>query len=487
MDIQDLCARCLNGADGQVITPSMAYTYVKSPFSLWCEFHGPEDAKDPLSRFQKLLFEEGGRHERSVVAHLYPDAEPVEWDEPEEGFRLTVQIMSSGGPAVHGAPLFFLPDGLHGVVDLIERVDGRESVFGDFHYVVKEIKSAKNIGDEHRLQAAMSNYLLGKVQGHTPSRYYVIDREGEHHEYEYDEDEVAELVDRIRDIQAGEAVDPIYGGAIWPWESHTNELAIDAKDVSLIGGVGRKRRERLRAGGYMSVELVAEASPDELQQIHGIGPATGHRLVNAARAMEEESHIRIGEVNLPGCTTEVFFDLEGTAHQAMNGELVDMDYMIGALVRREGEEEFQAFVAHGIDDEGRMFREFMEWVTGLRDAHLFHWHNYENWRLKRMSQRYGKTTKVNRLLLERTTDLHGVATDAFAFPTHSNSIKSVASYMGFEWQHEDVSATESVAMYFEYLEDPDGNEAVLDKIVDYNRDDCVATRVVKDWLAERVS
>jgi len=487
MDVEALCSRCLDGDSRSTVTPSMAYKYVKSPFSLWCDFHGPEDAKDPVNRFQELLFESGGRHERKVVAQLYPHAEAVAWDEPEEGFRLVLDFMASGGPAVHGAPLFFLPDGLHGVVDLIERVDGGSSVFGDFHYEVKEIKSAKNIGDEHRLQAALSNHLLGKIQGHTPDTYFVIDREGEPRAYDYDEDEVAELMGRIRELQAGTTVDPVFGGGIWPWESYTNERAIETRDVSLVCGVGPTRRGQLVAGGYETVEQVAGASPDALQEIHGIGPATGHSLVNAARAMAEECHIRVGPLTLPRCTTEIFFDLEGTGQHAVDGELVDMDYMIGALVRRQGEEEFRAFVARGIDEEGRMFREFMEWVTDLDDAHLFHWHNYEKWRLKRMGRRYGMAAEVTRLLRAGTTDLHPVATDAFAFPTYSNSLKDIAPYMGFEWRHDDVSATESIAMYFEYLNDPAGNEAVLEKIVDYNRDDCVATRVVKDWLAERVT
>lgn len=127
---------------------------------------------------------------------------------------------------------------------------------------------------------------------------------------------------------------------------------------------------------------------------------------------------------------------------------------------------------------------FLDWIAQLDDPHLFHWHNYENWRLKRMGRRYGRMAEVEMLLSERTTDLHRVATGAFVFPTYSNSIKNVAPYMGFEWRHDDVSATESIAMYFEYLNDPDGNASLLEKIVEYNRDDCVATAVAKDWLAE---
>jgi predicted RecB family nuclease len=66
-------------------------------------------------------------------------------------------------------------------------------------------------------------------------------------------------------------------------------------------------------------------------------------------------------------------------------------------------------------------------------------------------------------------------------------LKQIAPYLGFKWRQKDVSATESIAMYFDYVKDPIGNETNLQKIIDYNEDDCVATRVIKDWLASIVA
>ncbi len=42
----------------------------------------------------------------------------------------------------------------------------------------------------------------------------------------------------------------------------------------------------------------------------------------------------------------------------------------------------------------------------------------------------------------------------------------------------------SINLYQKYLDDPKLNRDGLDLILDYNRDDCVATRVVKDWLCK---
>ena len=72
---------------------------------------------------------------------------------------------------------FYLPDGLVGRIDVLERSDEHESVFGEYHYIVKEIKLAKNIMDYHRLQTAYYTYIIGKIQEYTPDHYIVINRD----------------------------------------------------------------------------------------------------------------------------------------------------------------------------------------------------------------------------------------------------------------------------------------------------------------------
>ena len=64
------------------------------------------------------------------------------------------------------------------------------SIFGNYHYIVKEIKLARNIQNAHIFQAAFYNYLLGKIQGYTPNSFYLINRDLEETEQVYDETEL---------------------------------------------------------------------------------------------------------------------------------------------------------------------------------------------------------------------------------------------------------------------------------------------------------
>ena len=59
--------------------------------------------------------------------------------------------MVSGTDTLHGMPIYYLPEGIFGITDLLEKSDAAGSVFGNYHYTVKEVKLAKNIKDNHLL------------------------------------------------------------------------------------------------------------------------------------------------------------------------------------------------------------------------------------------------------------------------------------------------------------------------------------------------
>lgn len=481
-------AECLTGDKPTAITPNDVYTYVGLPFAAWCDFHAPEDAKQPPDRFQQHLMQAGMQHERDLVEDRFPDARPLEGETDEELFRSTIDAMALGAPSVHGGRLFYLPDGVWGRFDIIERVDSGTSRFGDYHYVVKEVKSATNLREDHRLQAAAYSYILARVQGYEPGTYYLVDGNGEETPYDYDEAEVLEILDAVRAIRDGtREPPPVYGGTDGGWSAYTNQQAIERNDASLLQGVGKATRERLEAAGFSTVDDIREASRSDLTDVHGVGKATADRLKVHAEVLDSGEHVQVGDVDLPDAEIEIFLDLEGTANNPYDGVQQDMDYLIGCLLREGGpggDEEFAPFVAHDFDREGEMFHEFADWLGALPDnIKMYHWHNYESWRFERMADRYVIPSDVRRKLFDNLVDLHAVAKDAFVFPTYGNSIKQVAPYMGFEWRHDDVSGTEAIAMYYEYVDDPKGNAELLEKVIDYNEDDVVATRVVKDWLA----
>lgn len=482
MNIRKLFESCLADKADVRLSGTTIYQYVKSSFLVYCENFVPEEKKDPTTDFHKLLLEQAKNHEEAVVQEAYPGMVPLEYVDLKDGFWKVLEGMSKGVRAIHGGPLFFLPEGLLGIPDILERDDSAPSVFGRYHYIVKDVKLAKNIHNHHRLPTAYYNYLLGKIQGFTPDTYFVINRDGETFAYPHDEIEVWGVLEEVRQILRGKPVEPTYGACDWPWETYCNEEAKKRNDISLVGGVGPAHKERLAAAGYRTVQDLAKASVADPTRIHGIGKLTANKFVTRARALTTGKPIQIGSVDFPAKKTEIFVDLEGTGQQLGDAQLIDMNYLIGILVRKDGAVAYTPFLAQNQDGEEAMFRQFVKWLQKQRDFIVYHWHHYERTRLKGLVETYGVDIRAEKMLFDNMRDLYKDATTAFVFPTYGNGLKEVAASFGFQWRHEEVTALESIAYYFEYLEDPTKNKAKLQKVIEYNEDDCKATMFMKDWL-----
>lgn len=102
-------------------------------------------------------------------------------------------------------------------------------------------------------------------------------------------------------------------------------------------------------------------------------------------------------------------------------------------------------------------------------------------------EKYEIDNETQGMVLDNMIDIHKVATNSIIFPTYGNGLKQLAKYVGFSWRHKDISATESIKIYLDFVEEPKANETSFQKVKDYNEDDCIATRILKDWLVSEKS
>jgi len=487
--VEEILHRCLSGARKGDLTAQNISLYHTSPYAIYCEKFVPEENRDPMSPYRELLHERGTEHEKKVIETSYPEGEAVEYKEPEEGFMKLLEAMARGTEIICGLPLFYLPENMQGIIDILQKRTGHSLVFGDYYYLVKEIKLAKNIREEHIIQGAFYTYLMGQIQGYLPERFSIINRDYEEQEYRYAdyEESLTRAVEGTRAILHGREVPtPTYNGCEWPWETYCNHEALRTRDVSVVGQVGPKTKANLVAHGFKKIWDISSAKAEDLQKVPRIGAATARKLILSAQAIKKGEVIPLdpSALKFPEKKAEIFLDLEGTDQPGHEDELVhQVDYLIGTLIRKDGKEEYTSFIAHRPEDEGAMFREFMEFMRTQRDYVMYHWHNYEYWHIKKLAERHGLEHEVQTLLLPHMVDLHKMATRAYVFPTYGNGLKEVAGYLGFKWRHDDINALDAIAYYLKYQDDPAGYQAEIQAIVDYNEDDCMATRVVRDWLS----
>ncbi|MGZ3596269.1 MAG: hypothetical protein ACXVAD_11925, partial [Syntrophales bacterium] len=150
--VDEIYRRCLDGPSKGGLTAQNVSLYHASPFTIFCEAFVSAEKRDPMSPYRELLLERGREHERRVIDTAFPSCRRFHYETPEEGFRRLLNEMASGVEVISGPPLFYLPENMRGRIDVLEKRSDHYSVFGNYYYIVTEIKQAKRIKKEHILQ-----------------------------------------------------------------------------------------------------------------------------------------------------------------------------------------------------------------------------------------------------------------------------------------------------------------------------------------------
>ena len=486
MNVEEIYRQFTVGSRDNAVRAGWVERYLESPITFWCGLHAPKDAREPMTDFQQHLFDVGNSHQDLVNDRMYPGGIQEIFTNEEEGFHRSLEVMAAGSPLIKNMPLVSWPDGLTGRPDVLQRVDGTPSIFGDFSYRIVEVKSSRRLRESQKLQAALYNRVLGLIQGYEPPEFEMVNRDFEVVPVVMAEvdDRLNEVLEEVREIMAGKAVDFCYGVAGWPWTTFVDQQAVLNNDVSLITGVGSAVRLNLVDAGYRTIESIATANETELVSINRIGPASAKKMVVSAQALNENRPLRREELGeLIHGKTEVFFDFEGAQdHDLVEGQEL-VNYLIGAVYRMPGSEaKFIPFFADTFGQEGENLVAFLEWANSLEDPVFYHWHHYERTHLMKMVERYGVDQQLADSVLDRLEDLSPWTTKGFAFPAYGESLKSIAKCLDFSWRQADVSGVGSMDLYLKYIESGSTDETSKQKIIIYNEDDCFATMHIYDWV-----
>ena len=75
---------------------------------------------------------------------------------------------------------------------------------------------------------------------------------------------------------------------------------------------------------------------------------------------------------------------------------------------------------------------------------------------------------------------YDVVQKATMWPNRDHSIKTLATFLGFQWRDAHHSTAASIEWFDQWVQT--GNPAIRQRIIEYNEDDCRATRVLLDGI-----
>jgi uncharacterized protein len=463
-----------------MLTAGDIHTFTACPRWTFLDFNGDRRARHSPSEFALKLQADGQIHESAVLSQLSPHRVSFDGRDIQTGLDRTRRAMEEGRPRIAGAVLATVDArgkvDRFGVVDLLEKVPG-QSTFGDYIYEPVEIKNARRIKRQYRLQLAFYADLLSAQQGSWPVNGHLILSDKSRHTFLLDDirPQYQRMLPGLRAASEGREP-PIHvcgQCTTCPWRGVCLPEARETTHLSLVYGLQRKSAAALIERGIATYAQLAAAEPVQLNGWIGCGLTAAERIVGQAQALVDQTVLWCSQPELPPSETEIFFDIEGDPeHDAL--------YLFGALVRDREGERYRSFLAERPEDENKAFVSCLEFLESLPKAPIYHYHHYERTALGRLIDRHGVAPYRIEAVLPRPHDLNSHVTESCYLPISSYSLKAVARYLGFEWSQEDSSAVQSVVWFSSWLKS--GNRGFLNRAIEYNADDCRATRVLKDWL-----
>ena len=118
-------------------------------------------------------------------------------------------------------------------------------------------------------------------------------------------------------------------------------------------------------------------------------------------------------------------------------------------------------------------------------AHLYHYAPYERTALRRLASMHAiAETMVDEILrTNRMIDLYRVVREGVRIGEPGYSIKNLERFYMPARTTAVVSGGDSLVIYDRFRET--GETSLLNDLRDYNRDDCLSTLLLRDWLIER--
>ena len=474
------------------------------------------DWRDPnLAVLQKRGFE----HERAYISHLRAAGATVA-EPAEEGGKLsmeaTVAAMRAGAQVIVQAELRTGP--WLGRADLLLRVPKPSVNLGAWSYEVADTKLAQDTRAGTVLQLCLYTDLVGAVQGRDPEWMHVVKPGPDfpRETFRYEDYAAYYRLVRSRLARAVESQpaehtypDPVEHCRVCRWWKVCDDQRHADDKLCLVAGIRSLHIDELERQGISTLTQYAREpgpyrEPPERGSREAFTRAHGQARVqmdgrNAAapryRLLPQEPGLGFCLLPEPDMG-DVFFDIESDPFAGEGG----MEYLLGVAYAEEdrgslgGLLHYKGLWAFTPSEERTAVETLMDFFMDRWRSnpgmHIYHFSPYEPAAVKRLIGRHGtREIELDRLLrAERFVDLLAVTRHGLQASVESYSLKELEQFHDFQRAIElpaAAAALRRVARALELAGAQDIRAGDRADVQAYNRDDCLSTAALRDWLEKR--
>jgi predicted RecB family nuclease len=480
--------------------------------SVALEGHRRPFRNDPLG---DILRDRGLAHEKAYVDHLKAQGRGVldlsAIKDPQAAATATIDAMGAGqGVIVQGALLSLDDDGRwYGRPDVLLRTDKPGK--WPWSYEAVDTKLAQETHGGAILQLSFYSELLRLAQGTSAEYFHVVTPKSGYAGEIYRTADYAAYFRTVRarleattaqtaaEVIANSYPEPIDHCDVCAWYKQCDTRRRKDDHLSLVANASRSQRRELETHGLATLGTLARCGGITFKPKHGSREAL-EKVRDQARVQFESRgrEIPLHELKpfikdeglelLPEPTPgDVFLDLEGDPFAAEGGR----EYLFGIITLDAASKPvYREWWGLSEAEEKQAFEAVMDSIDEQRakhpTMHVYHYGHYEPTNFKKLMGRHAtRVEKVDELLRGgHFIDLLEVVRQGLIAGVESYSIKKLEPLYVFVREVPLEDARSGLRQMERGLETgiADMPAEVRSVVAGYNRDDCVSTLRLRDWL-----
>jgi uncharacterized protein len=274
---------------------------------------------------------------------------------------------------------------------------------------------------------------------------------------------------------------------ICSWQKFCDKEARENGYLTDIDGIGAKTASLLITNGISDTQTLASYSEkqlgDKLSKFNDQKYEKASVFVKQAQAYISGEPYRISNKNDNNCLLEktysgfYIFDIESNPDEKH-------DFLYGFLkinnLFTKKEDLIYKPILNLKNNTRESYRKIIEILFSQKEWPVLHYGETEKIAIINIAKSLNFSLEEIDLLASRFIDLHTLIRKSWILPIKNYGLKTVSSWLGFEWMQKNVSGSKALYWWIQYQITK--NEIFLKKIIQYNKDDCLATLQIAEYL-----
>ena len=274
---------------------------------------------------------------------------------------------------------------------------------------------------------------------------------------------------------------------ICSWQKFCDKEAKENGYLTDIDGIGSKTASLLKTNGITSTQTLASYSEKKL----------GEKLSKFNNQTHEKASIFIkqAEAYISG---EPYFiynknDNDDLLEKISSGFYIfdiesnpdyKHDFLYGFLKIKNLFSKKEALIYEPIlnikNNTRESYRQIIKILFSHKEWSVLHYGETEKIAIINIAKKLNFSVEEIDSLTSRFIDLHTLIRKSWILPLKNYSLKTVSNWLGFVWSQQNASGSKALYWWIQYQITE--NEIFLKKIIQYNKDDCLATLRIAEYL-----